>query len=46
MMNKGRDMAKALLEATDHVEDKGTIDDDLAKGREIVSHLSSGGDSS
>jgi hypothetical protein len=38
-MKKGPDVAEALVEATNHVEDEGAIGDDLAKGREIVNHL-------
>ena len=32
-------MVEALVEAADHVEDEGVVDDDLSKGSEVVSHL-------
>jgi hypothetical protein len=36
---EGADVGEALVEAADEVEDEGTIGDDLAEGREIISHL-------
>ena len=38
-MKKGPDVAKALVEAANDVEDEGAVGDDLAKGSEIISHL-------
>jgi hypothetical protein len=32
-------VAEPLVEAADDVEDEGAVGDDLAKGREIISHL-------
>jgi hypothetical protein len=32
-------VAKALIEAVDHIEDEGAVGDDLAKGIEVISHL-------
>ena len=33
------DVAEALVEAVDDVEDEGVVGDDLAEGREIIGHL-------
>jgi hypothetical protein len=35
-MKEGPNMAEALVEATDHVEDEGAISDDLVEGCEIA----------
>jgi len=32
------DVREAVVEATDHVEDEGTVGDDLPKGAEVVDH--------
>jgi len=38
-MKEHLDVAEALVEAADDVEDEGAVGDDLAEGREIICHL-------